>query len=136
MGICLGMQLLLTESEELGLHKGLDIVQGKSIKLKTEMNGTETLKIPQMGWNSLSKAPNARAWNGTILSNIEEGSFVYFLHSYFVTLVRKDDELAYSEYGPNRFCSVFRRDNVTGIQPHPERSGKIGMAILKNFTIQ
>jgi glutamine amidotransferase len=134
LGICLGLQLLLTESEELGRFTGLDVVPGEVLKfdwsrLPPGRNGKETgdLKIPHMGWNAL--CPQREA---PILRGVLPGSMVYFVHSYYC--VPKDPEcvLATTQHGI-AFCSVIGRDNVAATQFHPEKSGEVGLRMLDNF---
>ncbi len=132
MGICLGMQLLFSESEEFGTYKGLDIIKGKVIKLREipEMN-MQDYSIPHTGWNSLLQN---RSWDRSILENIPPESDCYFVHSYYVDPDDQDHILATTSYGNQEFCSVVKKDNIYGCQFHPEKSGKIGLKILKSFS--
>lgn len=139
LGICLGMQLLMTKSEENGLHEGLNIIQGSVIRFRSSNNDQESYKIPQIGWNSLirPKADQMQrendVWCDTLLQDIENEPFVYFVHSYTVQVENPEDCLAVTHYGQDRFCSVLSRKNVFGCQFHPERSGPTGLKILENF---
>jgi len=127
MGICLGLQLLFTSSEEHGTHKGLDIIPGKVVKFKSN------LKIPHMGWNTIKKIKTKGKKNkGDLLSGVADGSFFYFVHSYYVKPDKKAYTLAASEYG-QKFCCVAAKDNTFGMQFHPEKSSELGLTILKNF---
>ncbi len=139
LGICLGMQLLMTSSEENGLHDGLDIIKGKVVRFKDENDESNNYKIPQIGWNVLlppqynqNREGNNR-WSDSILRDLNEKPYMYFLHSYFV--VPEDDQVCLAEtaYGKDLFCSVFQKDQIFGCQFHPERSGEEGIVILKNF---
>ena len=124
MGICLGMQLLFDKSFEYGEHDGLGLLRGE-IRPISERIPTG-LKIPQMGWNALKivrKAP--------ILKYTEEGTFVYFVHS-FSAVKCEDSLLASTEYGAELTACVGKK-NVFGCQFHPEKSGKVGLQILKAF---
>ncbi|MBI1921240.1 MAG: imidazole glycerol phosphate synthase subunit HisH [Geobacter sp.] len=128
LGICLGLQLLFTESEEFGLHKGLDVIPGRVVRFPEEMeeNGEE-LKVPHMGWNQISFRRQSPVFSG-----IEEGSNVYFVHSYYV---KPEDEgviATTTNYGIE-FCSSIWKDNIVATQFHPEKSQEIGLKILKNF---
>ncbi len=122
IGICLGLQLLFSESEEGGLFKGLDIVPGKVIRFENK------LKVPHMGWNQINiKKPGIPIFN-----NIPNFAFMYFVHSYYVK--PEDDSViaATTDYGIE-FTSVIAKDNLFATQFHPEKSQKIGLQILYNF---
>ena len=134
LGICLGFQLLFSESEEGGRIEGLDILKGKVRKFKC-MNG---LKIPHMGWNRIeSKIKNHPSTSlGTgkskILDGISDGSYMYFVHSYYVEPEDRGIILCETEYG-NIFTSGIHRDNIYAFQFHPEKSQSRGLRIVKNF---
>jgi glutamine amidotransferase len=124
LGICLGLQILFTESEEHGYCKGLDIISGKVKKFGSGM------KIPHMGWNSIKfKAQGAKS---KIFNDIPDGSYFYFVHSYYVTPQDKGMIVATTEYG-DEFTSAVNKDNIWGVQFHPEKSEKPGLKILENF---
>jgi len=129
LGICLGMQMLFTESEEFGLHAGLDLIPGRVIAFKKEEVHGE--KIPHMGWNGLETT--GIPWNGTLLEKTEAGTDVYFVHSFYPDAVAKEDVLATATYSGKRFAAVVTRGNVTGTQFHPEKSGVDGMEMLRQF---
>jgi glutamine amidotransferase len=137
LGICLGMQLLLTESFEFGHHKGLNIFPGKVIRLhKSESD--QQLKIPQIGWNMLLK-PSTRdhvQWSIGILNTISERDYMYFVHSFACYPNSSSIIIAETEYGRDCFCSVLGSGNVYGCQFHPERSGEKGLKILNNFVTE
>lgn len=137
LGICLGMQLLLTDSEENGLWKGLDLIKGNVKKMIMPKSSEQGYKIPQIGWNCLKSNKNTfgsdEHWNSSILNNIGSEPYVYFVHSYCAYPENVKDCLAYTHYGFDHFCSVIQRENVMGCQFHPERSGSVGLKILKNF---
>ncbi|MBE6507636.1 MAG: imidazole glycerol phosphate synthase subunit HisH [Methanocorpusculum parvum] len=122
MGICLGMQMLLAESEEHGIHKGLSFIPGK-IRMFEKTPG---LKVPQMGWNTISPCGNHPLFEG-----IEDGTYVYFVHSYYADTV-PEATLAATEYGIT-YASAVGLGNVMGTQFHPEKSGDAGIRILGNF---
>lgn len=128
LGICLGLQLLFTESEEFGIHKGLNVIPGRVLRFPEGMQqGGEDLKVPHMGWNQISFRTRPPAFAG-----IDEGANVYFVHSYYV---RPDDEAVIAtttSYGIE-FCSAIWKDNIVATQFHPEKSQAIGLRILKNF---
>ncbi len=121
LGICLGMQLLFDISYEVSECRGLSLVKGKVLKLD------ESLKVPHMGWNNLYLAKQC-----PLLKEVEEGNFVYFVHSYYVELENFQDLNAFSIYGI-KVPAIVSRGNVFGAQFHPEKSGSIGMKILRNF---
>ena len=124
LGICLGLQLLFKDSEEAPGVAGLGILPGKIVRIPEG----EGLKIPHIGWNSLSLKNNGRLFNG-----LDNESFVYFVHSYYL---KADDESivkATTNYGVNIDASV-EKDNVFACQFHPEKSGDVGLKILSNFT--
>ena len=154
VGICLGMQLLLTESFEFGRHRGLGLIDGQVLSLaeKTSETGRElhatetapTIKIPHVGWNRLHKHP-ARTdirqhpyspndpWARSHLEGIEDGAYMYFIHSYYIEPDEKDVVLSWSSYGEMEFCSSVRRNNIHAYQFHPERSGPQGIQIYRNI---
>lgn len=121
LGICLGMQLLFECSEEGGISTGLGFLKGKIEKLKVDY------KIPHMGWNSLNYEVQS-----PILNGIDEGSYVYFVHSYYAVIEGNNILNAYADYGV-KVPGVVSSGNVYGIQFHPEKSGDVGLKMLKNF---
>jgi glutamine amidotransferase len=122
LGICLGMQLLLDTSTELGEHQGLGFLPGKVTKF-----ASDDLKIPQTGWNQIKiQKENA------LLQGLESGCYAYFNHSYYCVPEIPSDVLATTEYGLN-YASVIGRDNLYGVQFHPEKSQSVGLKILQNF---
>jgi len=123
LGICLGLQLLFTESEENGLHQGLDIIPGRVERF----NLPSQYKVPQMGWNSLIINPASRLFKG-----IPGGSYMYFVHSYYVVPRDREVIAAETEYGI-KFVSAIEKNNVFATQFHPEKSGRVGLNILRNF---
>lgn len=125
LGICLGLQALFEKSEESRGINGLEIFKGDVTKLKDRK-----LKIPQIGWNSI--IINKKNKNNLLLKNIKNNSYFYFVHSYYVKPKDKSIILTETEYG-ERFVSGIAKDNIYGVQFHPERSGDIGLKLLKNF---
>jgi len=124
LGICLGMQVLFSFSEE-GNVNCLDIIKGDVIKFTGE------LKIPQIGWNKV-QVKSQKAKVKRLFENVPDNSFFYFINSYYCRPADKKIIIAESEYG-QKFCSIFLKDNIVGVQFHPEKSGKIGLILLKNF---
>lgn len=123
LGICLGLQLLFEESDEAKGVSGLGILPGKILRIPN----SEGLKIPHMGWNSLKINPKARLFKG-----IPDGSYVYFVHSYYLKAANEDIVAASTEYGTHIHASV-ESGNVFACQFHPEKSSDVGLRILKNF---
>ena len=126
LGICLGMQMLFEEGYECELRKGLGFIGGK-IKL---MNSKENLKIPHIGWNRLEFNRENK-----ILNNINKESFVYYVHSFMATEMIDENLIAYSKYGDINIPGIVNKGNVYGMQFHPEKSGEVGLKILKNFGV-
>jgi len=128
LGICLGLQLLFAESEEFGRHPGLGIIPGKVVRFPDgAQEGGEVLKVPHMGWNRISIHRPAPLYQG-----VPDGSYVYFVHSYYV--VPDDPAVIATETGYGQpFCSSIWRDNVMATQFHPEKSQAVGLQMLKNF---
>ncbi|MBU1912177.1 MAG: imidazole glycerol phosphate synthase subunit HisH [Candidatus Omnitrophica bacterium] len=126
LGICLGLQLLFSESEEGGKIKGLDAIKGRVKRFK-EKSG---LKIPHIGWNIIKS--KVKSQKSKILDGVEKNSYMYFVHSYYVEPKDKDVILCQTDYGGN-FTSGIHKDNVYGFQFHPEKSQSIGLKIAENF---
>ena len=128
LGICLGLQLLFTESEEFGLHKGLGVIPGRVVRFPEGMKEQgEKLPVPHMGWNQISLKAETPLFN-----TINDGSNVYFVHSYYVKPDDPSVVAATCNYGLE-FCAAIRKDNVMATQFHPEKSQGIGLQMLKNF---
>jgi len=131
LGICVGMQLLFSDSVEFGLYRGLDLIPGHVLRFPEGMReGDEDLKVPHMGWNQLNFMRKPEAFG-----DVDEGTNVYFVHSYYV---KPDDEgviAATTNYGIE-FCSAIWKDNIVATQFHPEKSQHAGLRILKNFAVQ
>jgi glutamine amidotransferase len=122
LGLCLGLQLIFSHSEEFGSHEGLNLIPGNVRKF----NGPD-LRVPHIGWNQIEGIrPNP------LLKDIPEGSYFYFVHSFYVDPVEPEDTLCWTSYG-RRFCSIACRDNVWGAQFHPEKSQDAGKHLLRNF---
>ena len=124
LGICLGFQILFTQSEEHGIYNGMNIIRGKVKRF------THGLKIPHMGWNQVKfkiKNLKLKIWNG-----VSDNSYFYFVHSYYAEPEDRNVIIATTEYG-HKFTSAVNKDNVWGVQFHPEKSGDIGLKVLRNF---
>ena len=128
LGICLGMQALLTDSEENGGTACLDLFPGHVRRFADNLRDEQgqLLKIPHMGWNRVKQRPHP------LWSNIPQDSRFYFVHSYFAIPDRDEDSIASSDY-PQAFTCALARDNVFAVQFHPEKSQTVGLQLLQNF---
>ena len=123
LGICLGLQLLFTESEEFGVTAGLDIIKGKVVKFSDDLN----LKVPQIGWNQLNLKQNTELYK-----DISDQVYQYFVHSYYVVPENEEVIATTTDYGIE-FVSSIAIDNIYAVQFHPEKSSQEGLKILNNF---
>lgn len=123
LGICLGLQLMFDESEEAPGVKGLSLLPGKIVRF----DANESLKVPQIGWNSLKFPKESRLFEG-----IKEDSYVYFVHSYYLKAENREDVAATSDYGVI-YDAAVESGNIMACQFHPEKSSEVGLKILKNF---
>lgn len=144
MGICLGLQLMMSESSEFGNHKGLGIIDGTVEKLipcgssddcekKICRHGA---KVPHVGWSPIYRAGatgEIDPWKGSPLDGVRDGSHMYFVHSYCAKPNDQGVVLAFSEHGDERFCSAIKMDNIMAFQFHPERSGPPGIDIYRSI---
>ncbi|MDP8253663.1 MAG: imidazole glycerol phosphate synthase subunit HisH [Candidatus Kaelpia aquatica] len=126
LGICLGLQLLFTESEEHGSFKGLDILSGKV------MGFSRGVKTPHMGWNDVSYTGKKPDKDFRLFKNISDRDYFYFVHSFFVLPDNKDIIIAEVDYGKS-IAAAVNKDNIYGVQFHPEKSGDSGLVIFSNF---
>lgn len=129
LGICLGAQLMLTKGYEFGEFNGLNLIPGKVIRFP-ELENKE--KIPQIGWNKVYPLENS-SWNNSILSGLPSNFDTYFVHSYVLAPEQKEHILGFTKYGGYEFCSVLKKGNIYASQFHPEKSGEVGLKIIKNF---
>ncbi len=128
IGICLGMQLLMDESEEFGTHKGLGLIAGVVKRLPASHAGMQ-LRVPNMGWSPIHAARGD--WTGTPLEDNLDNDFMYFVHSYYVQPSNGPDVCAVSEFGGFSFCSALSKGNVFAAQFHPEKSGHAGLKLYR-----
>ena len=135
LGICLGMQLLLDSSEEFGSTQGLGLIPGSVIAIPDVTTAGETQKIPHIGWSSLELSPGRRDWQGTILQDIIAGEAAYFVHSYMAMPQDSHHRVADCQYGGHAVSATICRDHITGCQFHPEKSGEVGLKILRQFCL-
>lgn len=121
LGICLGMQLLFAESEEMGCHRGLGFLAGRVLRF------AGGLKVPQVGWNQVCPVRPSR-----LLAGVPAGAYAYFVHSYYVAPADPVDVVATTDYG-GPYASVVERGHILGLQFHPEKSQEVGLRMLANF---
>jgi len=134
MGICLGFQLLFSESEEFGYFKGLDIFEGTVKKFPKKSTKKNSVKVPQIGWNQIYNYGNS--WKSSPLMGIEEGEYMYFVHSYYVEPADNKIKITKTIYQGIEYCSSINKENVFATQFHPEKSSKEGIKIYKNWASQ
>ena len=132
LGICLGFQLLFSESEEFGNTKGLDIFKGRVKKFNYKNKGYSKTKIPQIGWNNILPYDNKK-WNNSFLSGIRFSEYMYFIHSFFVECNELNIILTTTEYEGFEYCSSIESKNLFASQFHPEKSAVEGLKIYYNF---
>ena len=133
-GICLGLQLFFNESEEFGPSKGLGLIDGNVRMLPKKSKNQEKLKIPNIGWFKLNlnkKFSNKKF--SKFISSIDEKIFYYFVHSYFVNPLKKENIVATYNFGGHEIPAIVSKDNLIGCQFHPEKSGKKGLELISNF---
>ncbi|SHG09486.1 imidazole glycerol phosphate synthase subunit HisH [Ornithinibacillus halophilus] len=121
LGICLGMQLLYENSSEDGFTEGLNLLQGSINRIP------DTVKVPHMGWNTLSINQNR-----PIIKGLPENPYVYFVHSFYATNQNSKDLVSSTDYGVT-IPAIVQKENIIGMQFHPEKSGRVGLQLLKNF---
>jgi len=131
-GICLGQQLLFTESEEFGAGKGLDLIPG-IIKRFPEKLEERKIKVPHIAWNTIYK--HNQDWGKTALSALENNDFMYFVHSYYVKPSDESCVLTKTNYDAIEFCSSINKNNIFATQFHPEKSAEKGISIYKNWAL-
>lgn len=140
MGICLGMQLLMTQSEEFGLHNGLGLIGGNVVKISIPSDNASLYRVPHIGWSGImpprsdgGQAGSITSWAGTPLKNVPSGRSMYFVHTYVVMPTDPRCVLAESTYGDITFCSVINKGAIFGCQFHPEKSDIAGKGIIRDF---
>jgi len=133
LGICLGMQLMFTRSEEFGSNEGLNFIEGEIIKFTSHDEKGITVKVPQIQWNQIHKNTD-ELWNGSSLKGIPEKSYMHFVHSFYAKPENTNHVLTYTEYAGIHYASAVIKDNITGFQFHPEKSGEQGLKIYDNWS--
>lgn len=132
LGVCLGLQLLFTESEEFGTHKGLGIVHGNVKKFPASDAAGRKIRVPQIGWNTIAQ-PREGAWENIPLRRIPKNAFMYFVHSYYI--IPNDRSVIASEtvYEGITYCSSIKQGNIFACQFHPEKSGPDGIKVYEDW---
>jgi imidazole glycerol-phosphate synthase subunit HisH len=133
LGICLGMQMLLDESEEFGASAGLGLIPGKVVAVPSVTTAGLPQKIPHIGWNALVLPAGRKNWAGTLLRHVKAADAVYFVHSFMSQPLDPAHRLADCLYGGVAISAVIAHRNVLGCQFHPEKSGEVGLNILRVF---
>jgi len=132
VGICIGLQLLMEESEEFGTHKGLGIIKGKVIRFQ-DTDHRERIKVPHVGWNRVKLCRPNYEFAASLMSGIRDEEYFYFVHSYHVVPEDRSVILSVTKYGGKEFCSSIHYQNIFACQYHPERSGVEGLKIYQNL---
>ena len=132
LGICLGMQLLATVSEEFGLHQGLNLISGRVVPIPTETEKGKISKIPYIGWTNLIE-PRANAWERSLLNGLGNNDWVYLVHSFHVQPETESDLLATYDFDGYAVTAAVRTENIYGYQFHPEKSGAVGLRLVQCF---
>jgi len=133
LGICLGMQMLLNNSEEFGVTAGLGLIAGTVVPVPSIAADRSSQKIPHIGWSELTPSEGRDGWGGTILSTVEPGEAVYFVHSFMAAPASAAHRIADCLYGGRRISAAIATENVFGCQFHPEKSGEVGLRVLRQF---
>ena len=133
LGICIGMQVLFDYGLEFGKTEGLGLIKGNVIPIPDYSTENKKLVIPHMGWNSLIFSNHLNTWEGTLLKNNKPSDEVYFIHSFMANPSEKKSKVADCIYGGHRISAVVGEENIFGCQFHPEKSGELGLKILREF---
>lgn len=133
LGICLGMQLLLEESEEFGITSGLGLIPGRVVPIPAIAVSGDAQKIPHIGWSALHPSGAPGRWSGTLLEDTQLGDATYFVHSFTAIPTNAEHRIADCVYGGHRIPAVISRGRTTGCQFHPEKSGEVGLRMLGRF---
>jgi glutamine amidotransferase len=131
MGVCLGLQLLFTESEEFGNNKGLNLIEGVVTKFPEFDPSKSRVKVPQIEWNQIYTAQHP--WQDSPLRDCKSGDYMYFVHSFYVKPNSNQYNLSETQYGGIKYCSSIKKENLFACQFHPEKSGGHGIQIYKNW---
>ncbi len=133
LGICIGMQMLFDESSEFESSEGLGLISGKVVAIPNKSMNGKKLTLPHIGWNNLQKSDHLKNWNETLLENNKVKDEMYFIHSYMAVPTNSSCKVAECIYGGHKIAAVVMKNKITGCQFHPEKSGNLGLKILKKF---
>jgi glutamine amidotransferase len=134
LGVCLGMQLLMSHGSEFEEHAGLGLIPGRVVRFPARNSDGAPLKVPHIGWNAVRRNPVvAEPWSNTPLDGLSDGAYMYFVHAYVVVPDDPSVSIATTDHSGVEFCSALRYQNIVGCQFHPERSGRDGLTIYENF---
>lgn len=134
LGICVGMQLLMDTGTEFGLHRGLGLFRGSVDRVEISGSDGRPARVPLIGWYGLNTPEsNPMRWGGTVLADNPEGAAFYFVHSFAARPLESEATLAVVRHGSQEIVAAIQRDNVLGVQFHPERSGPHGLGLLRHF---
>jgi imidazole glycerol-phosphate synthase subunit HisH len=134
LGICVGMQLMLDYSTEFGRHAGFGLIEGNVDNIPNVGADGAPHKIPHIGWSRIQPVAGGGEWSAGLLRGVEVGSYVYFVHSYTAYPAKTADRLADSDYDGCQIAAAVANGNCYGVQFHPEKSGEVGLQIIKNFS--
>jgi glutamine amidotransferase len=135
LGICLGMQMFLDESHEFVTTTGLGLIPGEVVAVPSMGSDCLAHKIPHIGWNALVMPEGHEGWEGSLLQDVKVGDAVYFVHSFMASPSNPMHRIANCLYGGIPISAVIARDNVVGCQFHPEKSGEVGLRVLRRFLL-
>jgi glutamine amidotransferase len=133
LGVCLGLQLLMSHGTEFVPHRGLGIIAGEVIRFDGVDASGAPLKVPHIGWSAIGQPAGHSRWINTSLDGVANGGLMYFVHSYYVRPANTEIVAATARYGSIEFCAAVSQDNIFACQFHPERSGPAGLLIYRNF---
>lgn len=133
-GICLGQQLLFSESEEFGSCKGLDIIKGTIKRFASATTEDKKVRVPQIAWNKIIR--HKKPWTDTPLDSLADDDFMYFVHSYYVVPENESNILSTTRYGGIQYCSAVQYNNIFATQFHPEKSAQKGLSVYRNWAEQ
>ena len=133
MGICLGMQLLFSKTEEFGIHEGIGIIPGKVVRFLNLEKGRRKKKVPHVGWNQINFSSHIKSWERTPLEAVAVGEYMYFVHSFYTIPDDTNVTVTQTNYENEQYCSAILHQNVFATQFHPEKSGEEGLKIYKKW---
>jgi glutamine amidotransferase len=136
LAICLGMQLLMDQSDEFGETAGLGLIPGRVVAVPGKTATGDIQKIPHIGWSSLYPSSKSENWRETLLQDNKPGDATYFVHSFMAQPSNRSNQVAHTLYGGHKISAVISKNQITGCQFHPEKSGEVGLKVLRKFLIQ